>query len=122
MNGNVLFQTEEAHFMQFMTVLGVCHSKVWLSKTVLVAIPLFFCLSQLARSCASFKRTEETRHHRNIVDGAEQQVSLGVAVDLSLSLEHHGLVVQRLDKFGLLLGSERGRGGGVFKSDGCVVF
>lgn len=44
--------------------------------------------------------------HRDIVDRAEQQVSVGVTVDLGLSLKHHSLIVQWLDNLWLLLRGE----------------
>lgn len=47
--------------------------------------------------------------YRDVVDRAEQQVSVGVAVDLSLPLEDHRLVVQGLDDLGLLLQRTGGR-------------
>lgn len=43
------------------------------------------------------------RTHRDIVHRAEQQVSVGVTVDLGLSLKHHSFIVQRLNDLWLLL-------------------
>lgn len=45
----------------------------------------------------------EERTHRDVVQRAEQQVSVGVIVDLSLSLEHLGLIVEWFDDLWLLL-------------------
>lgn len=42
--------------------------------------------------------------HGDIVHGAQQQVSVGVTVNLGLSLKHHSLIVQRFNDLWLLLG------------------
>lgn len=49
---------------------------------------------------------EETKEetHGDIVHRAQQQVPVGVTVDLGLSLKHHGLIVQRFYDLWLLLG------------------
>lgn len=44
--------------------------------------------------------------HRDIVDRAEQQVSVGVTVDLGLSLKHHSFIVQWFNDLWLLLRGE----------------
>lgn len=49
------------------------------------------------------------RTHRDIIDRAEQQVSVGVTVDLGLPLKHHSLIVEWFDDLWLLL-EEGGRG------------
>lgn len=47
--------------------------------------------------------------HRDIIHRAEQQVSVGVTVDLSLSLKHHSLIVERFNDLWLLLKGEEGK-------------
>lgn len=47
--------------------------------------------------------------HRDIIHRAEQQVSVGVTVDLSLSLKHHSLIVERFYDLWLLLEGEDGK-------------
>lgn len=47
--------------------------------------------------------------HRDVIDGAEQQVSVGVAVDLGLPLKNHGLIVEGFDDLWLLLRTEDGK-------------
>lgn len=46
-------------------------------------------------------KNEET--HRDVVNWAEQEVSVRVAVDLGLPLKHHRLIIQRFDDLRLLL-------------------
>lgn len=41
--------------------------------------------------------------HRDIINRAKQQVSMGVTVDLGFSLKHHGLIIQWLNYLWLLL-------------------
>lgn len=48
--------------------------------------------------------------HRDVVHWAEEQVSVGVVVDLGFSLEHHSLIIERFDDFGLLLIGEKNTG------------
>lgn len=48
--------------------------------------------------------------HRDVIHWAEEQVSVGVVVDLGLSLEHHSLIVERFDDLWLLLiGGKHGK-------------
>lgn len=51
----------------------------------------------------------ENGTHRDIINRAEQQVPVGVAVDLGLSLKHHSLIVQRFNDLWLLLRGEDGQ-------------
>lgn len=41
--------------------------------------------------------------HRDIINRAKQQVSMGVTVDLGFSLKHNGLIIQWLNDLWLLL-------------------